>query len=67
LDYWLQPSAIDTAYLSAVTVHSSYFTNTDIGDFIMDLVHREEDVINLTTDETIASSIDFDQGRTTVS
>jgi hypothetical protein len=33
----------------------------------MDLVQREEDIIDLTTDETIASSIDFDQGRTTAS
>jgi hypothetical protein len=67
LDYQLQPRVIDNEYLSAVTAHSSYFTNTDITDFIMDLVQREEDIIDLTTDETIASSIDFDQGRTTAS
>ena len=67
LDYQLQPRVIDNEYLSAVTAHSSYFQNTDITDFIMDLVQRKEDIIDLTTDETIASSMDFEEGRTVAS
>jgi len=67
LDYQLQPRVIDSEYISAVTAHSQYFQNTDVLDFVMDLVQREEDIIDLTTDETIVSSMDFEHGRTTAS
>ena len=37
VDYQLQPRVIDNEYLSAVTAHSSYFANTDVIDYIIDL------------------------------
>jgi DDHD domain len=67
LDYQLQPRVIDSEYISAVTAHSSYFQNSDVTDFVMDLVQRKEDIIDLTTDETVASSMDYELGRTTAS
>eukprot|EP00579_Thalassiosira_antarctica_P017591 CAMPEP_0201928006 /NCGR_PEP_ID=MMETSP0903-20130614/19947_1 /ASSEMBLY_ACC=CAM_ASM_000552 /TAXON_ID=420261 /ORGANISM="Thalassiosira antarctica, Strain CCMP982" /LENGTH=680 /DNA_ID=CAMNT_0048466351 /DNA_START=223 /DNA_END=2265 /DNA_ORIENTATION=- len=35
VDFQLQPGVIDNEYLSAVTAHSSYFSNEDIVDFII--------------------------------
>jgi hypothetical protein len=37
LDYQLQPNIIDSEYVSAVLAHSSYFTNTDVIDYTIDL------------------------------
>ena len=52
----LQPSLIDNEYIKAVTAHSTYFSNTDIIDFVIDVTGRddENEVIDLTgdTDET---------------
>lgn len=67
LDYQLQPRVIDSEYISAVTAHSSYFQNSDVIDFVMDLVQRKEDVIDLTTDQTVTSIVDYELGRTTAS
>jgi len=66
LDYQLQPRVIDSEYISAVTAHSSYFQNTDVTDFVMDLVQRKEHFIDL-TGETIATIDDCEMGRTTSS
>ncbi len=35
IDFQIQPGVIDNEYLSAVTAHSSYFSNEDIIDFII--------------------------------
>jgi len=35
VDFQMQPGVIDNEYLSAVTAHSSYFSNEDIVDFII--------------------------------
>jgi hypothetical protein len=35
VDFQIQPGVIDNEYISAVTAHSSYFTNDDIVDFII--------------------------------
>lgn len=52
LDYQLQPSVIDNEYISAVTAHSTYFCNTDIIDFVIDVASQEQHiVIDLTIDE----------------
>jgi DDHD domain len=67
LDYQLQPRVVDNEYISAVTAHSGYFQNSDVTDFVMDLVQRKEDIIDLTTDETVASRMDYELGRTTAS
>ncbi|KAG7374655.1 DDHD domain containing protein [Nitzschia inconspicua] len=67
LDYQLQPRVIDNEYISAVTAHSGYFLNSDVTDFIMDLGLRKEDIIDLTTDETVVTSMDYELGRTTAS
>lgn len=49
IDYQLQPRVIDNEYISAVTAHSSYFQNTDIIDFVIDLADRKGDeLIDLT-------------------
>jgi hypothetical protein len=53
LDYQLQPRVIDNEYVSAVLAHSSYFTNTDVIDYVIDLTTRSKleqlhDVIDLT-------------------
>jgi len=37
LDLQLQPSLIGNEYVSAVMAHSSYFSNTDIVDYVIDL------------------------------
>jgi hypothetical protein len=60
IDYQLQPRVIDNEYISAVTAHSSYFQNTDIIDFVIDLVDRKDDVIDLT-------GVDVDAALTTSS
>jgi hypothetical protein len=39
IDYCLQPLIVDNEYISAVTAHSSYFTNTDIQDFLIGILH----------------------------
>jgi len=55
LDYQLQPSLIDNEYIKAVTAHSTYFQNTDIIDFAIDITGRDDkEVIDLTgtADET---------------
>lgn len=61
VDYQLQPRVIDNEYISAVTAHSSYFQNTDVLDFVVDLVDRrgEEEVIDLTNESAIATSMDY--------
>lgn len=41
VDYQLQPKVIDSEYVSAVTAHSSYFGNTDVIDFIIDLASNK--------------------------
>jgi phospholipase DDHD1 len=58
VDFQIQPRVIESEYISAVTAHSSYFQNTDVIDFIIDLVHREEEIIDLTTDDHVVGSID---------
>jgi hypothetical protein len=35
VDFQIQPGVIDNEYLSAVTAHSSYFSNEDVIDFII--------------------------------
>jgi len=35
VDFQMQPGIIDNEYLSAVTAHSSYFSNEDIIDFLI--------------------------------
>uniref|UniRef100_A0A6V0AGG1 DDHD domain-containing protein n=1 Tax=Pseudo-nitzschia australis TaxID=44445 RepID=A0A6V0AGG1_9STRA len=51
LDYQLQPGFIENEYLSAVKAHSTYFQNTDIIDFVIDVTGREgRIVIDLTID-----------------
>jgi len=37
VDYQLQRGVVDNEYLSAVTAHSNYFTNSDVIDFVADL------------------------------
>mmetsp|Transcript_4482 Transcript_4482/g.11250 ORF Transcript_4482/g.11250 Transcript_4482/m.11250 type:complete len:470 (-) Transcript_4482:1798-3207(-) len=59
IDYQLQPRIIESEYVSAVMAHSSYFQNTDVMDFVIDLVERQEDVIDLTTDDQVADSMDY--------
>ncbi len=39
IDYCLQPMMVDNEYISAVTAHSSYFTNTDVQDFLIGILH----------------------------
>jgi len=49
LDFQLQPNVIDSEYVSAVLAHSSYFTNTDVIDYTIDLTrNRTPQVIDLT-------------------
>ncbi len=54
LDYQLQTNIIDNEYVSAVLAHSSYFTNTDVIDYTIDLTmvprkkKQETVVIDLT-------------------
>lgn len=35
VDFQIQPGVIDNEYISAVTAHSSYFSNDDVVDFII--------------------------------
>jgi hypothetical protein len=42
IDYQLQPRVIDSEYISAVLAHSSYFTNSDVQDFIIGLVMNQK-------------------------
>lgn len=50
LDYQLQPGVIDNEYISAVTAHSTYFHNTDVIDFLIDVTDSVSDTfIDLTT------------------
>ena len=35
VDYSLQTGVVDSEYISAVTAHSNYFTNTDLHDFLI--------------------------------
>jgi DDHD domain len=37
VDYSLQPAVIDNEYFSAITAHSSYFSNDDVQDFLIGL------------------------------
>jgi len=68
LDYQLQPGVIDNEYITAVTAHSTYFQNTDIIDFIMDVAGQEEDVvIDLTNDEGAADQLSIKDGEMIVS
>ena len=41
VDLQIQPGMIDNEYISAVTAHSSYFSNDDIIDFIIDNTKHE--------------------------
>ena len=43
LDFQLQPSLIDNEYISAVTAHSSYWGNTDVVDYVIDLTGAREE------------------------
>lgn len=42
VDYSLQPGVIDNEYFSAVTAHSSYFSNADFQDFFISLMAASE-------------------------
>lgn len=57
LDYQLQPNVIDSEYVSAVLAHSSYFVNTDVIDYTIDLTStrkkEESVVIDLSVDDTM--------------
>jgi hypothetical protein len=54
LDYQLQPRVIDSEYLSAVMAHSSYFANTDVIDYIIDLTSvKKKEVIDLTGNDNM--------------
>jgi hypothetical protein len=44
VDYQLQPGVIDNEYVSAVTAHSSYFSNSDIRDFLIELTTVKEEI-----------------------
>jgi hypothetical protein len=61
LDYQLQPNVIDSEYVSAVLAHSSYFANTDVIDYTIDLTRirtsTQSTVIDLTCDSTMAVEI----------
>lgn len=56
LDYQLQPNVIDSEYVSAVLAHSSYFANTDVIDYTIDLTRlrtsQQSTVIDLTDGDT---------------
>jgi len=57
LDYQLQPSLIDNEYVKAVTAHSTYFQQTDIIDFVIDITGQaDSEVIDLTGDDEEMSS-----------
>ena len=43
VDFQIQPGVIDNEYLSAVTAHSSYFSNDDVVDFIIFNTRPNED------------------------
>eukprot|EP00531_Pseudo-nitzschia_arenysensis_P009879 CAMPEP_0116120120 /NCGR_PEP_ID=MMETSP0329-20121206/3010_1 /TAXON_ID=697910 /ORGANISM="Pseudo-nitzschia arenysensis, Strain B593" /LENGTH=689 /DNA_ID=CAMNT_0003613877 /DNA_START=117 /DNA_END=2189 /DNA_ORIENTATION=+ len=53
LDYQLQPNLIDNEYIKAVTAHSTYFQQTDIIDFVIDITEQidKDEVIDLTIGE----------------
>ena len=42
IDFQLQPGVIDNEYISAVTAHSTYFSNNDCLDFIIDLANPDK-------------------------
>ena len=44
VDFQIQPGVIDNEYLSAVTAHSSYFSNEDVIDFIIANTRTEDEV-----------------------
>ena len=44
VDFQLQPGVIDNEYVSAVTAHSSYFSNSDIRNFLIDLTNGKEKI-----------------------
>ena len=44
VDFQIQPGVIDNEYLSAVTAHSSYFSNEDLIDFLIFSTHDERGV-----------------------
>jgi hypothetical protein len=43
VDFQLQPGVVDSEYLSAVSAHSSYFTNIDVLDFILGLAALDDE------------------------
>lgn len=48
----LQPSLIDNEYVRAVTAHSTYFFQTDIVDFLIDITNEaDNEIIDLTEDD----------------
>ena len=48
----LQPSLIDNEYLKAVSAHSTYFQQTDIIDFLIDITGNiDNEVVDLTVDD----------------
>lgn len=52
LDFQLQPSLIDNEYVKSVTAHSTYFQQTDIIDFVIDITGQiDREVIDLTGDD----------------
>lgn len=55
IDFQLQPNVIDSEYVSAVLAHSSYFSNSDVIDYTIDLTRsKSSEVIDLTIDDAMA-------------
>lgn len=40
VDFSLQPGAVENEYLSAVSAHSTYFSNTDVQNFVISIASR---------------------------
>lgn len=60
LDYQMQHGVIDNEYLKAVSAHSTYFHNTDIVDFVIDIAGQSNtEVIDLTSDTEETSETDI--------
>jgi len=53
VDFQLQPGVIDNEYFSAVMAHSSYFTNSDFLDFLLDLVDTTHIDVSLAETEQL--------------
>lgn len=65
LDYQLQPNVIDSEYVSAVLAHSSYFGNTDVIDYTIDLTSTKfNDTTTAMVSQQDVSSQDATMGET---